>query len=153
MFNKLMDFFSGGTSLEVDKNGTPTSKDLQVATAVLLLEMAGADEDFAPEEVQSCFRSMEKQFNISDSETLAIMELAQKSREDQGKVDSFVAAINENFSDKQRQLILAMIWKVVIADQLVERYEQKLAEQFRARLKLTEQQSEEAKSLALQGHV
>lgn len=153
MFDKLKDFFTGGATLEVNKDGAPTPRDLQIATAVLLLETAGVDEDFAPEEVQTCFRTMEKQFQISDTETLAIMETAEKAREEQGRIDEFVLAINSHFGDKQRQIVLAMVWKVVMADQLVERYEQRFAEQLRQRLRLTEEQAEEAKALALGGHV
>ena len=40
MFARIKEFFEGQTSLEVDKQGEPSNKDLQIATAVLLLEMA-----------------------------------------------------------------------------------------------------------------
>ena len=153
MFNKLKDFFSGGANLEVDQSGQASNEELQIATAVLLLEMAGADDDFAPEEIQACFRTMEKQFGIEDTNTLEIMEKAQTLRDERGKIDTFVKAINDNFSDKQKQLILAMIWKVIIADELIEKYEQRFAEQLRNRLQLSNEQSEEAKTLALEGRV
>ena len=122
MLENLKDFIKGDTSLRVNKGGEPSSKDLQVATGVLLLEMAGADQDYAPEEVRTIFSTMEKQFNISDSETLDILESADQMRQQEGKFDEFVNVINENFSDKQKMLLLAMIWKVILADELVERF-------------------------------
>lgn len=153
MFDKLKDFFSGDASLQVDSGGEPTKRDLQIATGVLLLEMAGADEDFAPEEVQAAFRTMEQQFDIKDMETLELMEEAQKAREDQGKIDAFIAALNTNFNDKQKLLVLAMVWKVVLADEVVEKYEQRFASELRQRLQLSREQAEEAKQMVLEGKV
>ncbi len=151
MLNKVREFFSGKTTLEVDKSGEPSSKDLQIASAVLLLEMAGSDKDYAPEEVKACFQVLEQQFNIEDTETLEIFETAEKMREEQGKIDQFVATINEAFNDKQKQLLMAMIWKVIVADEVVEHFEQRFATQLRTRLQLTREQAEAAKNLALDG--
>ncbi len=153
MFDKLKGFFSGDASLEVNASGEATSKDLQIATGVLLLEMAGADDDFAPEEVQAIFRTMEDQFKIKDMETLDLMEEAQQAREDQGKIDEFVAAINTNFSDEQKQIVLAMIWKIILADEVVEKYEQRFASELRQRLQLSREQAEEAQKMALEGKI
>ena len=153
MFNKLKDFFGGSASLQVDASGEATAKDLQIATGVLLLEMAGADDDFAPEEVHAVFRTMEEQFAIKDVDTLDLMEEAQQAREDKGKIDVFVEAINSNFSDQQKQIVLAMIWKVILADEVVEKYEQRFASELRQRLQLSRVQAEEAQSMVLEGKV
>jgi len=151
MLNKVKDFFSGKTSLDIDKSGAPTSKDLQIASAVLLLEMAGADDDYAPEEVKACFSVLEQQFGIEDEETIAIFESAEQARQDKGKIDEFVAAINENFNDKQKQLLMAMVWRVIVADEVVENFEKRFATQLRTRLQLSREQAEESKNLALDG--
>ena len=154
MLKQIKEFFQGeATSLDVDKSGEPTNKDLQVATGVLLLEMAGADEDFAPEEVRAIFSTMEEQFNIKDMETLEIMESAESLRQEQGKIDEFIKTLNQSFDDRQKQLLLAMVWKVVIADQLIDKYEERFANQLRLRLQLTEEQAEEAKKLAESGRI
>ena len=153
MFDKLKDFFSGAASLQVDASGEATQRDLQIATGVLLLEMAGADDDFAPEEVQAVFRTMEEQFSIKDTDTLDLMEEAQQAREDKGKIDEFVEAINSNFSEQQRQIVLAMVWKVILADEVVEKFEQRFASEVRQRLQLSREQAEEAQALVLEGKV
>jgi uncharacterized tellurite resistance protein B-like protein len=151
MFSRLKEFFfEDKTTLEVDQEGEPTNEDLQIATAVLLLEMAGADDDYAPEEVKACFRVLEQQFNVSDEATLELFEKADSLRKEKGKIDEFVAAINENFDVKQRMLVLAMVWKVIIADQQIENHEKRFATQLRTRLQLTREQAEEAKQTVLQ---
>ena len=95
MFNKIKEYFEGEATLQVDKGGNVTDEDLQIATGVLLLEMAGKDEDYAPEEVQTIFRTMEKEFGLEDTEVLALLENAEKIRAEKDKIDDFVAAINE----------------------------------------------------------
>jgi uncharacterized tellurite resistance protein B-like protein len=151
MFSKILDFLQGKTSLELDSSGDPTEKDLQIATAVLLLEVAGSDEDYAPEEVKACVTVMNRQFNSDDEETMEILAAAEELRSKAGRIDEFVEAVNENFTEKQRQLILAMAWKVILADQQIENHEQKFASQLRTRLKLTREQAQEAKDLAFKG--
>ena len=152
MFDKIKEFFSSDTDLQVTADGTATTKDIQVATAVLLLEIAGADEDFAPEEVQACFRTMETQFGIDDSDTLSLMEDAQRARES-AKVDVFINAVNENFSKEQKQKVVAMLWKVILADNLVDKYEQRFVSKVRKRLELTREEADECKLMAARGEI
>ena len=153
MFGKIKEFFEGETTLEVDQSGEPTPQELQIATAVLLLEMAGADEDFDPEEVRTCFKSLENQFNVEDSETLEIFEKAESLRQEKGKIDHFVELVNQHFNVKQKQIVLGMVWRVVLADEIIDNYEQKFASQLRTRLQLSREQAEEAKQLAIHGNV
>jgi uncharacterized tellurite resistance protein B-like protein len=153
MLENLMEFVKGEASLKVSKGGEPSSKDLQIATGVLLLEMAGADQDYAPEETRTIFATMEKQFSISDTDTLDILEQADKLRQQEGKFDEFVKVINENFDERQKTLVLAMVWKVIIADEMIEKYEQRFAAELRQRLELSREAAEAAKQMALAGKV
>ena len=154
MLEKIVDFFHGKTTLEIDKDGKPSESTLKVATAVLLLEMAGIDDDYAPEEVLACKSVLAKQFNLKDDdEALKILEQADSLRGEKEKIAEFVAALNTHFNVKQRQLILAMVWRVVMADEVVDKYEMRFASQVRNRLQLSKEQAEEAKRLAAEGHV
>ena len=153
MFNRIKDFFAGDESLKVDTGGKPTDRDLQIATAVLLLEMAGRDQDFAPEEINVAFASMSRQFQLSDDETADILEAASTIQEQPEKIDELIKVLNERFSDKQRQKILAMIWNVVIADGRIDKFEERYAVQMKTRFKLSDEQALEARKLAEQRKV
>lgn len=153
MLDRIKDFLKGDTSsLTVSRGGEASMKELQVATGVLLLEMAGADEDYAPEELKTIFGAMEKQFNLTEGEAMEIMEVADQMRSVK-KIDEFVSSINENYGDRQKQMILAMVWKVVLADTEIQKHEQKFASQLRLRLELSREEAEEAKKLATEGKV
>ncbi len=149
MFKKVSDFLSGKqSSLEVDASGNPTEDDLLIATGVLLLEMAGSDDDFAPEELQTIYRVMQEEFKIEKGEVYELLSEADNLRNEKGKIDEFVNTINANFKPAQRQKVLSMIWQVVYADGEVERFETRFATQLKFRLKLTDEEEREAKKQA-----
>jgi uncharacterized tellurite resistance protein B-like protein len=148
MFNKVSDFFKGKTNLLVDASGNPTDEDLLISTGVILLEMAGSDDDFAPEELQTIFKVMQEEFQIDKGEVYSLLNQADLVRSEKGKIDEFVAAINANFKAPQRQRILSMVWQVVNADGHVEKFEQRFATQLKYRLKLTDEEAIEAKKMA-----
>lgn len=165
MFKKLVDFFKGDSGddsdskkpevirLEVDKSGRTTDHDLHIATAVLLIEMAGSDQDIAREEAEAVCSLMQEQFGIDENKIPEIVEVAISARKAKGKINEFVSKVNDNFTDKQRQVVLAMIWKIVLADGKIERYEQNFANQMQTRLKLTDEQAKESRKMVEDGRV
>ncbi|MCB0346204.1 MAG: TerB family tellurite resistance protein [Bdellovibrionales bacterium] len=148
MFKKVMDFLKGEATLEVDSSGDATSEDMQIATGVLLLEMAGSDKDYDPEEVHTVFRTMEREFKVDQDEALRLLESADKLRGAKGKIDEFIKTLNENFSEEQRVIVLSMVWQVVMADGKVDKFEKRFAQQIQNRLKLSDEQAEEARQMA-----
>ena len=154
MLEKVADFLLGKTkSLVTGVDGKPTERDVQIATGVLLLEVAGADSDFAPEETKVVFESMMKQFRVNDEEVLSLLETADSLRRDKNKIDQFYDLINQHFDAGQRTVIFATLWKVILADGRVDKAEMRSATQIRFRLQLSDEDFEKAKSLAESGKV
>jgi uncharacterized tellurite resistance protein B-like protein len=145
MFGKLKDFFQSGDLKAKDVD----SRDLQIATALLLLEMSGQDGDYAPEEVDAMIKSMKNEFNMNQAQALEIMEAADSLRNQTEKIDDFVKVINENFKPKQRQTVLTMVWRVILADGIIDKFETRFATQLKFRLQLTDAQAEQAKATAV----
>ena len=151
MFKKISGLSHDEIRLDVDASGNATEEDLLIATGVLLLHMAGSDSDYAPEEVSTIFEVMKREFNVQDKEVKYFLEQANKLREDQGKIESFIQVINANFSIKQRIRVLSMLWHVILADGKVDKFEAKSAMQMKFQLQLTDQEAEQARQLALHG--
>ena len=149
MFKRLKQFLTGAESnLEIDSSGEETSRELHVATGILLLEMAGSDGDYAPEEVQTIFTIMKREFDLTEDEVADLLEIADLSREKKGKIDEFIQLINQNFSEAQRGKILEMVWRVILADQQIEKFERRFAAQIKSRLQLSDEVNEAAKQAA-----
>ena len=148
MFSKVSDFLKGEVSLQIDSSGNPSDEDLLIATGVLLLEMAGSDDDYDPSEVRTIFSVMEEQFGIQQGEVHQLLAEADELRKENDKIDQFVDTINAQFKAQQRQQVLAMIWKVVLADGHIDKFEERFAEQIKFRLKLTDEEAKQARELA-----
>lgn len=153
MISEFKELIKNAADLGQNLNTESDEKNLVLALGVLMLEMAGADNDYAPEEVKTCFRNLEKIFLLSDTEALDILEKAEGIRTDKEKVSELIESINKSFSSEQKVLILSLIWKVVVADQKIEKNELRYANQLRVRLQLTEDEGEEARKMAFGGSV
>ena len=157
MFDKIKGFFTGEQSFQdtigVTKEGNPVDQVLQVATVVLLMEIAGRDKKIERTEAEVLCDTVSKEFNISDDDIPALVEVAIAARKETDKIDEFVNNINEQFSEEQRIRILAMIWKVVIADGQVDKFEDRFATEMKFRFKLNDDQALEAMQLAEAGRI
>ncbi|HMO17769.1 MAG TPA: TerB family tellurite resistance protein [Oligoflexia bacterium] len=148
MFEKIKGLFGKDISLSETSDGEAADERLLLGIGVLMLQMAGADNDYAPEEVQSCFRNLEKYFGVSDQEAMNILEKADSMRSDPENVSDLVQHLTDKYDEEQRQLILALVWKVVVADEQIQKYELKIANQLRVRLQLSEEDGEKAREMA-----
>jgi uncharacterized tellurite resistance protein B-like protein len=152
MLHTLKDLFSKSEETSVFDDPEIRSKVI-LATGVLMLEMAGADDDFDPEEVKSCFRTLEKNYGLTDNSALTLLEEAETLRVDKEKVSEMFEFMNSTLNQDQKAMVLAMIWKIVVADQKVEKHEIRMANQIRVRLQLSEDEAEEARKLAFEGKI
>ena len=156
MFDKLRDFLqkdSEDVSLEIDKTGTPTDKDLILATAVLLVEMAASDNEIAQEEGATVGALITGQFGVKYTELEGVIQAAIEARKKAAKIDQFVGCINEHFTEAQKQKVLAMLWKIVIADGKIDKFEERLTTQMKFRFQLTDEQAEAARRMAEEGEL
>jgi uncharacterized tellurite resistance protein B-like protein len=141
------------TSLNVTKDGAPVSQDLQLAVIVLLIEMSGKDQHIADEEAEVVVEVGIKYFGLGEEESIAVVEQALQARKDAGKIDGFVKRLNDAYSERQKQTLMAIMWKIVLADGQIDIFERKFAVQVRYRLQLDETLSEDAKRMAIEGLV
>lgn len=147
MFKNLEQFLTGAASLEVDANGAPSDRDLQICTAVLLLQMACVDEHLTKGEIDSIVRVLDKQFVLEHAVAGDLLEVADFLRRDRAKLDEIVAVINKRFSEKQKQTIIAMLWRVMNADGSVSKLEAYLAAEIAGTFGLSPDQVAEAQAL------
>lgn len=141
MFKNLRGFIDGEATLAVDKDGMPTERDLMIGVVMLLLELSHGDSHLAPEEVTELVRNMNREFALQDHEIADLMEVAEVLRKNRGKVEHFIETVNSHYDDEQRQVILAMLWRLIRADGRIEKSEQQLAIKLRTVLNLSLEQA------------
>ena len=148
MFTNLSQFFSGQGALDVKSGEAPQTRELQVAVVALLLEMANSDADFSAEELNRVVGIMFTEMNTSEHETGEIIEMVDFMRRDGSKLERFLEAVNRNFSVEERQMLLALIWRMVNADGQIKSFEATLAVDLRMRLGLSLEQAAFARRMS-----
>ncbi|MCO6430745.1 MAG: TerB family tellurite resistance protein [Deltaproteobacteria bacterium] len=147
MFENLKDLLSHST-LTVDASGQPTSRDLRISVVVLLLSLANADGNLSSPEVGALCTSTFRKMGLEEHETGELMEVADFLVRDSAKLDSFLAALRDGFNSNQKQLLLALLWRIIMADQKVEKLEGIMAAEIRTKLGLSLEQGVRARKLA-----
>lgn len=144
----IRNYFGGAENLSVDGVGDATPEDLQLAAAVLLVEANRDNKRNNVEESRSIFKNIEAEFKLTPEATHRLLELAERSPKNEETMNEFVDSINASFTDAQKQRILAMVWRVIMADGVVDHYENVYAVTLRSRLNLTLEQSIRARRMA-----
>jgi uncharacterized tellurite resistance protein B-like protein len=96
---------------------------IQVATSVVLLEVAKSDDEFSRVEKTTVSAILKKRFDLPDEAIQELLQVAQKSREDSVDLWEFTNLINENYSRDERREILEAAWRVIYADDKLDMHE------------------------------
>lgn len=145
MLKQLSEFVHGEASLEVDKSGKPVSNELTLGTILALLNMAEADNRFADDEFRSIVASLNREFDLTDEEAGHLIEIAAVLKQDKQKSRELLDSVKHAFSFEQKEIVLSMLWKLVLADGLVEEFEASYAAKIREELGLSLEQGVRAR--------
>jgi uncharacterized tellurite resistance protein B-like protein len=100
--------------------------ELQLATAILLMEVARADNRITEEERQDVRRLIEKHYALSSELTLDIAASAEHKAQHATSLYPFTRLINRACSPEEKVRIIGMLWRVTCSDRHVDKYEEYL---------------------------
>ena len=123
MFKNLKEFFE--SSLQ-NSQEEPASRheSLELAAAVLMLEIGMADSDFADEERELIESIMKNHFNMSVDESRAIIQLAEQEVDHAVSLHDFTRLVNKSIPPEERVKIIELLWRVAYADAVLDKYEE-----------------------------
>ncbi|MCJ7582875.1 MAG: TerB family tellurite resistance protein [Candidatus Aminicenantes bacterium] len=96
---------------------------VQIATCVILLEVAHYDFEFSSIEEETTKAILENEFSIPDEAIEDLMKVAEERRENKVDLWEFTNVINENFSREEKLKIMEAAWKIIYADEKLDKYE------------------------------
>lgn len=108
----------------------------QLATCVLLVEAAYADEEFTDEEHQQIQDVMQRRYGLEPGEAESLIQDALESRERSTDLFRFTRAINENYSPAEKQAIVEEVWRVLYSDGVLTGHEDHLVHKMASLLNL-----------------
>ena len=151
MLKNAKEFFTTGAPLEIDAAGTPTSRDIHIGVLALLSDMALTDSTMESGELEMIVSSMERCCEISPSEVGELIEITSFLKRDGKRAGEFVKVLNEKLTVRQKQEILIVLWKVIMADGSASKDEAGLAAELRKKLNLSMEQAAWARAMSERG--
>ena len=97
---------------------------LELACAALMFEVARADFTVETTEQDAVTSLLTAQFNLSADEVSTITEAAVEQADAATCLFEFTRTLNELASAEQKRDLLAMMWRVAMADNEISRYEE-----------------------------
>lgn len=89
---------------------------LQLATAVMLVEVMRADTSFHAGEREAVLAALRDKFALTDDEATRLAELAEATSRQSTDLFSFTSRINERFEMPQKLRMVEHLWRVAYAD-------------------------------------
>lgn len=89
---------------------------LQLATAVLLIEVMRADPDIGDAERAAAIAALRGKFALADDEIERLMELATTAAREAYDYQRFTALLNRAFDAERKVHIVELMWQVAYAD-------------------------------------
>ncbi len=99
---------------------------ITIAACVLLLEMAGADDDFASSELDRIRDILKGDLAVPPEDVDAILSIAGQEREGAMDLWAYTNVINENFNKAEKLKLIEMIWGIAYSDGRLDQYEDHL---------------------------
>lgn len=89
---------------------------LQLATAVMLVEVMRADVEIGVAERSAGIESLRKEFALTDDETARLVELAEQASREATDWFEFTSHINTHFDMPAKLRMIENMWRVAYAD-------------------------------------
>lgn len=124
MLNKLSDFLSAIiTPASAESRPEHT---LQLATAVLLIEVMQSDADSTDHERATILKILKERFYLPDAEVAQLSELGQRTAMAANDFHQFTSLINRELEVSEKVRIIEYMWQVAYADGQISAHENHL---------------------------
>jgi len=120
LLKKLKDLLGS----ESTATGEVEHRTLELACAALMFEVARADFTVGTTEQDAVTSLLTAQFNLGADEVSTITEAAVEQADAATCLFEFTRTLNELASAEQKRDLLAMMWRVAMADNEISRYEE-----------------------------
>lgn len=112
-FKEILDTFTGSPSRP---SAAEEARALQLATAVLLVEVMRADPTLAAAERNAVIVTLRNKFALGDEELARLVALAEQTAKTAYDYFHFTSSLNEHLTHPQKVLIIENMWQVAYAD-------------------------------------
>ena len=116
MFATLKELFDRLAPAPAQGDAREAEHLLQLATAVMLVEVMRADATFHPGEREAVRAALRDKFVLTEEEAQRLAELAETTAQGATDLFAFTSRINERFEMPQKLRMVEHMWRVAYAD-------------------------------------
>ena len=121
MFDKLKTFFDKNPNISDDNFDAD-----KIATVALLISTAKYDGIFDEAERIEIGNLIKKYFDLSPQDSDELFRVAESIENDANDLQQFTRTLNNFLNEEEKLLIIELVWKIVMADGIVDSYEENL---------------------------
>ncbi|MDH3275260.1 MAG: TerB family tellurite resistance protein [Gammaproteobacteria bacterium] len=99
---------------------------IRLATAVLMIDVARADNVFQESEFERILHLIETHFKLTPDKAAELVNTAGETAEDIVSVHEFTQLLHEHLDEAEKARIVALLWKIAYADRKLDKYEDSL---------------------------
>ena len=150
MFDRLKDILTGTPQDSQRADDADNEHRIQVATAVILLEVAHADEEYSQTEQDHILNILKSQFSLDEESVQELIQVSEEQLRRSIDMWHFTEIINKNYDIEEKYRIIENVWQVIYADGKLDKYEDYIVHKLARILHLSHAQMIEAKMKYLQ---
>tara|TARA_B110000014_G_scaffold230289_1_gene191675 strand:- start:1286 stop:1717 length:432 start_codon:yes stop_codon:yes gene_type:complete len=100
------------------------TSDINIACAILLIEVSYADFKIDTIEIKSIVKLIEKEFNLDKEKAKWVTAEAQELHKDINCLRKYIKLINDKFTNSQKNTVINMAWQIAKADNIIDKHEE-----------------------------
>ncbi len=116
MLRTLKDLFDSLVAPQAAATPQQEEHRLQLATAVLLVEVMRADTETSAAERQAVIAALKTKFALADDELARLVELAEHTARTATDFHAFTSALNTQLDEGRKLRVIEAMWQVAYAD-------------------------------------
>jgi uncharacterized tellurite resistance protein B-like protein len=149
MLAAIRNFFDRHIGAQPDEPEAVTQRRMQVAAAVLLVEVARSDQSFSEGERQAVLESVQRKFALDATQAQEVLALAEAESLDAHDIFQFTSRIDATFTPEGKVRLIEELWRAAYSDSKLHEYEEHLIRRICDLLHLSHSQFIAAKLRAL----
>ena len=128
MLRKIFDRIAESLGAATEEAGSDATRETAIrhATAVLMIDVARADNNFSDSELARIVDYARLKFDLDDAEAAALVNAASADAEDLVSLYEFTQLLHHNLSVAEKEGIVATLWEIAYADGDLDKYENSL---------------------------
>jgi uncharacterized tellurite resistance protein B-like protein len=126
MLKSLTAFFDRSAGGSESTEAASRKQELELATAVLLIEVARADFSEDEVEIEAVADLLREHLGVSRHDIASLVDEAKRQADHSASLQSFTRQLHEELSVEEKRSIIEMLWRVALADSTLDKHEDHL---------------------------